>query len=137
MPGTTLHVVIFMRTLRRKTLSLYQNSFTNTKGKIFSVRWIIKYLHELGLDKELLNKIQKALTKTEKINKPNIKIKKSSSSKYKLKTLQGQAIETEKICTMYTTNKYHTLRIYKKLLIITTSDKPKDKCEREFNSTSR
>ena len=61
--------------------------------------------------KELLDKIQKALTKTEKINKPNIKIKKSSSSKYKFKTLQGQAIETEKICTMYTTNKYHTENI--------------------------
>ena len=58
------------------------------------------------------------------IDKPNIKIKKSSSSKYKFKTLKGQAIETEKIYTMYTTNKCHTLRIHeyiRNLLIITKS----------------
>lgn len=50
----------------------------------------------LDFKKDLLNRIQKALTKTEKTDKPNIKIKKSSSSKYKFKTLKGQIIETEK-----------------------------------------
>ena len=64
----------------------------------------MKQLHEFGLEKDFLNKIQKAPTKREKTDKPKIKIKKSSLSKYNIKRMQGQSMEGEKIGEMYITN---------------------------------
>lgn len=68
----------------------------------------------LDLRKDFLSRTPKALTKTKKIGKPNIKIKKSSSSKY-TEAVQGKIIKREKICAMYITNKGHIVRIYKEL----------------------